>query len=264
MDHWLDELSHPSLSVVTSHLLSLVTPAALVGRAATLQRDKKLPQVTEAERQDVAKSTVTAVRALGWAATVLGMPAPNVFADTARDVGYAHVPALPPWSLLGRRVLSGCTPREHAFLAGRHLTYYRAEFFARVLFPDVAELETLFLAALLIGNPALPLAEHSRSRVQPLVEAISPLLDPRQTDELRRQFKAFAAEGGRTNLMHWGEGVDKTATRAGLLLCDDLAVAARSLEREEGPNGPLLTDLLAFSVSAQYGALRQHLEIAIR
>lgn len=263
-DHWLDELSHPSLSVVTSHILSLVTPAALVGRAATLLRDKKLPQVAEADRQDVAKSTVTAVRALGWAATVLGMPAPNVFADPTRDVGYAHVPALPPWSLLGRRVLSGCTPREHAFLAGRHLTHYRAEFFARVLFPDVAELESLFLAALLIGNPALPLPEHSRSRVRPLVEAISPLLDARQTDELRKQFKAFAAEGGRTNLMHWGEGVDKTAARTGLLLCDDLAVAARALEREEGPNGPLLTDLLAFSVSPQYGALRQHLGISLR
>jgi hypothetical protein len=264
MDHWLDELTHPSLSVVTSHILSLVTPAALVGRAATLQRDKKLPPLVEADRQDVAKSTVTAVRALGWAATVLGMPAPSVFADTARDVGYAHVPALPPYSLLGRRVLSGCTPREHAFLAGRHLSYYRAEFFARVLFPDVAELETLFLAALSIGNPALPLAEHARSRVQPLVDALTPLLEARQVDELRRQFKTFAAEGGRTNLMHWGEGVDKTATRAGLVLCDDLSIAARTLEREEGPHGPLLTDLLAFSVSAQYGTLRQHLEIAIR
>ena len=99
--------------------------------------------VEKALRQDVAKSTVTAVRALGWAATVLGMPAPAVFADVECDVGYAQVPALPPWSLLGKRVLSGCLPREHAFLAGRHLTFYRAEFFARVLFPDVEELERL-------------------------------------------------------------------------------------------------------------------------
>lgn len=263
MDHWFDELSHSSLSVVTSHILSLVTPAALVGRAATLQRDKKLPQVAPSDRQDVAKSTVTAVRALGWAATVLGMPAPAVFADVERDVGYVQVPSLPPWSLLGKRVLSGCLPREHAFLAGRHLTFYRAEFFARVLLPDVEELESLFLAALLLGNPALPVAEHLKGRVRPLGAALAPLLEAPQLDELRRQFKVFAAGGGRTNLLAWGEAVDKTAARAGLLLCDDLFTAAKLLEREEGPRGPLLADLLGFSASAQYSALRQHLGIAV-
>jgi hypothetical protein len=263
MDHWLDELSHPSLSLVTSHILSLVTPAALVGRAATLQRDKKLPPVAESDRQDVSKSTVTAVRALGWAAIVLGMPAPSVFTDIDRDVGYTHVPSLPPWSLLGRRVLSGCRPREHAFLAARHLTFYRAEFFARVLLPDVAELESLFLAALVLGNPALPIAEHLERRVRPLAEAIAPLLEARQLDELRRQFKAFVAGGGRTNLLAWGEAVDKTAARAGLLLCDDLTTAAQLLEREEGPRGPLLADLLGFSASVQYSALRRQLGIAL-
>ncbi|HEU4580682.1 MAG TPA: hypothetical protein VFS67_20635 [Polyangiaceae bacterium] len=263
MDHWLDELSHSSLSVVTSHILSLVTPAALVGRAATLQRDKKLPQVAEADRQDVAKSTVTAVRALGWAAAVLGMPAPSVFADPARDIGYTHVPAMPPWSLLGKRVLSGCMPREHAFLAGRHLTFYRAEFFARVLFPEVAELESLFLAALLLGNPALPIPEHLKGRVGPLCNALTPLLDASQIEELRRQYKAFAGGGGRTNLLAWGQAADKTAARAGLLLCDDIAIAAQLLEREEGPRGPLLADLLGFAASAEYGTLRRHLGIAI-
>jgi hypothetical protein len=262
-EHWLDELSHPSLSLVTSHILALVTPAALVGRAAALQHDKKLIVVDESDRQDLTTTTVTAVRALGWAATVLGMPAPSVFADADRDVGCVHVPAMPPWSLLGKRVLSGCKPREHAFLAGRHMTYYRGEFFARVLLPDVAELESLFLAALLLGNPALPIAEHLRSRVQPLGNAMSPLLEPRQLDELRRQYKAFAAGGGRTNLLAWGEGVDKTAARAGLLLCDDLATAAALLEREEGARGPLLADLLAFSASAEYGVLRRHLGISI-
>jgi len=248
---------------VTSHILSLVTPAALVGRAATLQRDKKLPQVEPSDRQDVTKSTVTAVRALGWAAAVLGMPAPSVFADPARDVGYTHVPAMPPWSLLGKRVLSGCMPREHAFLAGRHLTFYRAEFFARVLFPDVAELESLFLAALQLGNPALPIPEHLKGRVGPLCNALTPLLDARQIEELRRQYKAFAGGGGRTNLLAWGQAADKTAARAGLLLCDDIATAAKLLEREEGPRGPLLADLLGFAASAEYGTLRRHLGVAI-
>jgi golgin subfamily B member 1 len=131
------------------------------------------------------------------------------------------------------------------------------------LFPDVEELESLFLAALLLGNPALPVAEHLKARVRPLGEALAPLLEARQLDELRRQFKVFAAGGGRTNLLAWGEAVDKTAARAGLLLCDDLPTAVKLLEREEGARGPLLSDLLGFSASAQYSALRRHLGIAI-
>jgi hypothetical protein len=142
------------------------------------------------------------------------------------------------------------------------VAYYRAEFFARVLFPDVEELEDLFLSALLLGNPALPIAEHLKNRVKPLSDALSPLLDAAQSDQLRRQFKAFVAGGGRTSLSRWSEGVDKTAARAGLLLCDDLSVAAELLRREEGPEGPLLNDLLGFSVSESYRALRRQLGIA--
>ena len=78
------------------------------------------------------KSTVTAVRALGWASAVLGMPAPSVFADPQRDVGYAHVPAMPPWSLLGKRVLSGCMPREHPSVRGEDVTASASNW------PDVA------------------------------------------------------------------------------------------------------------------------------
>ncbi len=262
-EHWVHDLNHPSLSLVTNQILSLVTPAALVGRVATLQRDKKLPHLDESHRQDAAKTTITAVRALRWAATLLGMPAPSIFTDPERDVGYAHVPGLPPWSLLGKRVLSGMKPGEHAFLAGRHMSYYRAEFFARVLFPDVQELESLFLAGLLLGNPALPIAEHVKKRVKPSVDALKPLLEERHLEELRRQFKSFVGGGGRTNLLQWSEGADKTGVRAGLLLCDDLGIAARLLEREEGPRGPLLSDLLGFSASAEYGALRRHLGINI-
>jgi hypothetical protein len=262
-EHWVHDLNHPSLSLVTNQLLSLVTPAALVGRVATLQRDKKLPHLDESHRQDSTKTTITAVRALRWAATLLGMAAPGIFTDPERDVGYAHVPGLPPWSLLGKRVLSGMKPGEHAFLAGRHMSYYRAEFFARVLFPDVQELESLFLAGLLLGNPALPIAEHVKKRVKPSVDALKPLLEERHLAELQRQFKAFVAGGGRTNLLQWSEGADKTAVRAGLLLCDDLEIAGRLLEREEGPHGPLLSDLLGFSASAEYGALRRHLGINI-
>lgn len=262
-DGWHQDLHHAELEVVTSNILSLVTPAALVGRAASLRREKKLPQLDDDQKHDPSGSTVAAVRALGWSATVLGMPAPVIYVDATRDVAYAHVPAMPPWSLLGKAVLSGRKPKEQAFLAGRHMTYYRAEFFAKVLFPAVPELENLFLAALLLGSPSLPIAAHLKTRVRPLADSLAPLLDAPKLDALRQQFKAFVADGGRTNLLRWSESADKTAARAGLLICGDLRTAAALLEAEEGARGPLLTDLLAFSVSARYHNLRKQLGIAL-
>jgi hypothetical protein len=148
-------------------------------------------------------------------------------------------------------------------LAARHVTQYRSEFFVKVLFPGVSELEDLFLAALLIGSPGLPIAQHLRTRVTPISEALGPMLDGPRRDSLRQQYKAFVADGGRTNLLRWCNSVDKTACRAGLLLSGDLASAAHLLEREEGPKGPLFTDLLGFLVSDRYSQLRQRLGIAL-
>ena len=101
-----------------------------------------------------------AVRALGWSASVLGMPSPAIYTDVERELAYAHVPGVPPYSLIGKEALSGRTQAEIAFSAARHMAYYRAEFFARVLLPEVSELEDLFLAALLVGSPSLPLPTH--------------------------------------------------------------------------------------------------------
>ena len=260
---WNTALAHPELEVVTGNILSLVTPAALMGRVAGLRREKKLLELPDDDRHDPKQSTVTAVRALGWSASVLGMPAPAIYTDVERELGYAHVPGVPPYSLIGKGALSGCTQAEVAFLAARHMAYYRAEFFVRVLFPDVSELEDVFLAALLIGSPRLPLPTHVKSRVAPISSALEPMLDAERRDNLRQQFQTFVADGGRTNLLRWSESVDKTACRAGLCLSGDLGAATHALAEEEGPEGPLRADLLAFAVSERHGQLRRRLGIAI-
>jgi hypothetical protein len=143
------------------------------------------------------------------------------------------------------------------------MAYYRAEFFVKVLCPGVSDLEDLFLAALLVGSPGLPIASHVRARVAPISQALEAVLDAERRDALREQFKAFVADGGRTNLMRWSDSIDKTACRAGLLLCGDLDCATRLLANEEGPEGPLRADLLGFMVSERHAQLRKRLGISI-
>lgn len=263
MASFSERLLHPEQELLTGHIFGIIVPAVLVGRVTALRRDGRLHVPDPKTRQDPAKATVTAVRAAVWAAAILGLPAPPIYLEKDRDVGYEHIPGVPPLTIVGKRVLSGRAPLEHAFLVARHLTWYRNEHFIKTLFSAVPDLEDLFLAALTIGNPTLPIAADMKRRVQPIAGAIEPMLEPEQVDTLRGYFLRFVEEGGRTNLQRWSAATEKTACRAGLLLCGDLATARALLEPEEGSLGELAKDLITFSVSDRYFALREELGIGI-
>src|SRR5258705_5590508 len=98
------------------------------------------------------------------------------------------VPGLPPSTRLGKQSLSGRTPLELASIAGRHLSWYREEHFVRLLVPSTPDLEDLFLAALSIANPSIPLGAEIKERVTPLAKAIEPVLEPAAIDRGRGHF----------------------------------------------------------------------------
>lgn len=260
---WYDLLFHPEEEVLIGQILGVIAPAVLLGRVTALRRDGKLHQPDPAQRQDPAKATITAVRALSWGSAIVGLSPPPIYVEKEREVGYEHIPAVPPLTVVGRGVLSGRTQLEHAFLAGRHLAFYRQEHFVKTLFSAVPDLEDLFLAALTIGSPGLPIAEEMKRRVAPIARAIEPVLQPPQIDALRGYFLRFVEDGGRTNLQRWSAAVEKTACRAGLLLSGDLQTAADLLEPEEGKHGELCRDLVAFATGDRYFKLRRQLGIAI-
>ncbi len=260
---WYDQLFHPDEEVLTGQIFGVIAPAVLVGRVTALRRDKKLHQPDPTTKQDLAKSTLTSVRALGWAAAILGLAAPPVYVDKGREVAYEHIPAVPPVTVVGARALRGRSQLELAFLAGRHLAWYRQEHFVRTLFSSVPDLEDLFLAALVVGSPSLPIAADTKQRVAPIARAIEPMLEPPQLDALRGHFLRFVEEGGRTNLQRWSAGADKTACRTGLLLSNDLAASVTLLEGEEGRFGELAKDLLVFSTGQRYAELRKQLGISL-
>lgn len=260
---WRSALMHPEQELITGAIFSVVAPAILVGRVTTLRRDGLLSAPNPERKQDPANSTVMAVRAVGWAGALLGLPVPGVFADPARDAGYMHMAGMPPYTVIGRRGLSGRTVPELAFMVGRHMSLYRGEHFVKTLFSGTEDLEDLFLAALLIANPKLPIKGAKRARIEPLARAIEPLLEAAQFDALRGHYLQFAEEGGRTNLQRWGSAVEKTGARVGLSLSQDLATALGVLEKEEGKFGPLALDLLTYSTSSRFLALRSSLGVSI-
>jgi hypothetical protein len=128
--------------------------------------------------------------------------------------------------------------------------------------PNVAYLESIFYAALLLGAPALQLGDDVRERAQTFSQAIVPCLEPPQIEKLRRLVARFLARGGRTNLKHWVRGAEWTACRAGLLLCGELSTAADVLENEPGAESRL-TELETFWASEAAGELRRKLGVSL-
>jgi hypothetical protein len=261
---WTRLLFHPEEEPLVGEIFSVVVSAVLMGRLSALRRDKALVKLPLEKKQDPTKTTLQAVRAFAWASAILGMVAPPLYADPDFDGLVEVVPAVPPATRLGQRALSGRKGGELAFLAGRNLAMQREEHFVRLLFPTIQGLEDIFLAALSIGNPGLPLSAETRQRVIPISRAIEPILDPRAIDRLRGCFLRFVEEGGRTNLQRWAVAVDKTAARTGLLLAGDLKSAQAVLELEDAARAKeRMDDLLAFAVSDRHGKLRKQIGIAL-
>src|SRR6266542_120602 len=257
-------LFHPEEEILTGQIFAVVVPAVLLGRVSALRRDKTLPKLDPERKQDPKMSTVQAVRCFAWAAAILDMVAPPLYADPDFSGGVEMVPALPPATRLGKQALSGRSPFELAFLAGRHLCSYREEHFIRWLVPSTPDLEDLFLAALSIANPSIPFSHEIKERAVPIAKAIEPVLEPAAIDRARGLYLRFMEEGGRTNLHRWATAAERTAARTGLLLANDLHIAHEVFTMEDPHTvNAKMDDLIAFVASERYASLRKQIGLAI-
>ena len=266
-DSWWDELLVAAgADTVVSDILLTVGDAAIALRLEELEVKKKLTPLDPAKRQDKT-STASAVRSFVWAARALGVPLPEIYALDAVPSGIAAVPARAPSTALGPTALSGRTVQQLAFLAGRHLTYYRPEHYPLVFFPTLAELSTLVLSAvrLVIPGISVPPSGDGESRV---AEGLGKQLTDEQKAKLEEIVARLDERGGRLDLLAWIRGVELTAARVGLLLAGDLRTASRLMNEEARAIGELSLDakrgdLLAFCASERYGVLRERMGIAI-
>jgi hypothetical protein len=255
-------LAHEDEDKTTGEIFGVIASAALVGRVSAMRRDGILPRLDPDAYQNPLTSTVSAVRALSWASATLGLRAPPAYVAPDLETGFEILTVVPPSTRIGRRALSGWSAGQLAFTAGRHLSWFREDHFVCTLVPNVAYLESIFYAALLLGAPTLQLGEDVRARAKAFSQAIEPCLEPPQIERLRRLVARFLARGGRTNLKRWVRGAEWTACRAGLLLCGELRTAADMLEPEPGAESRI-TELETFWASESAGALRSKLGVAI-
>ena len=245
---------------VIESLFAAIARAAIAARTEQRRLQRRLPRLDPTRKQSPT-STASIVRSFHWAARALTVTCPDLYVLDEVPGGIAAVPSDEPATALGPDVVRGRSTKDLAFLAGRHLTYYRPEHALLVHFPTRDGLTSLVLAAVQLAMPAMPVP----LAIAPAVGALRPLLARHLTPQERATMEAAVrrldARGGKLDLVAWTRSVELLATRAGLLLCGDLR-CAMSLAREESRTIAGVTldekraDLLSFCASRALADLR--------
>ena len=111
-------LLHPDEDRTTGEIFGVIASAALLGRVSAMRRDRALPVLDPDKRQDTTTSTISAVRAVGWAAATLGMRAPPVYVAPEEAAGFRSSPPCPPRCASADRCWRGRRLRASPSIAG--------------------------------------------------------------------------------------------------------------------------------------------------
>lgn len=267
-DWWNECLRARGADPIVCDILGAVAEAAITLRVEELAAKKKLSLMDPTKKQDKA-STASVVRTFVWAARALGLTLPDLYLLDEVPSGIAAVAAATPTTALGLQVRSGMTVQQLAFLAGRHLTYYRPEHYALVFFPTLADLSSLVLASVRLVIPGISVPPPSDNDSHVNVD-LGARLGAEDKKALEDAVARLDARGGKLDLLAWIRHVELTAARAGLMLAGDLRVPMRMMkeEAESRAIGELSADtkrgdLLAFCASDAYGKLRERMGVAI-
>jgi tetratricopeptide (TPR) repeat protein len=257
----------PGSDEVVEQLFSVVARAAVAAHVDQRRERRKLATLDPARRQS-ATSTASAVRSFHWAAHILGVSCPALYVLDEVQGGIAAVPAEEASTALGPTIVRGLSTKDLAFLAGRHLAYYRPEHNVLVYFPTLKQLTILLLATVQLSLSGLPVPDSIAAQVGALRERVERRLRGEEHPRIAAAVGHLDARGGRADLAAWIRSVELTAARAGLLLCGDLRTAmTRARADARGIAGVTIddtrADLVAFCASRTHGDLRERFAFGV-
>ncbi len=261
---WQGSLTHETVDPVLTGIFQLIEPAILQKNAKPLEQLGYHPGYAI----DLATFPYPMTQTLFYAAGVLGMTPPPTFQNAQDPSGIAFLHALPPSIVLGQAALVAELPTQAAaFIAARHLAYYRAGLYVRHLVPTGTGLRAWLFGAIRLIHEGFPVAGELDSTVRENSQAIRPIVDGPKRDQLASLVSKLLA-GGSIDLKRWVAGVDLTADRAGLLVCHDLETACDMIKASDEataalPHKDRILELTLFTVDNKYFKLRKRLGVNI-
>jgi tetratricopeptide (TPR) repeat protein len=264
-EDWVGTLLHPDADPLVTSLFALIEPAVIATRSRSLEEHGYDPRYAI----DPSAHPYPMSQTLYYAAGVMGMECPPTFENVNEPAGLAFLHAYTPAVVLGNAALAAeIPPQAAAFVAGRHLAYYRPGLYMRYLLPNAANLKNWLFAAIRMNAPSFPIAPEIEGLVSEAKEALERHLQPELRDHLSRIVSRLLQSGRSLDLKRWMLGVDASADRVGFVLAHDLETAVEIIRASDESSSSMppqqrLKELVLFAIGEPYFAMRQRLQITI-
>ncbi len=199
-------------------------------------------------------------------ARVFGVQAADVFLNDT-FTGLRKESTMPPCLVAGRDMLEGRRGKEIRYAVGRNLSLFLPHHaLAGVL--DRDNLKVLLLNTMKFMYPNLPEPAGDPKFHTRLRKEMAAAFRPRVHEELKEHIGALRKKGGEISLARWLGGVEKTACRAGLIICNDMPLASALIQSHSSPLArvkpeELVDDLIVYMISDDYATVRELLGITI-
>ncbi|MCL2823279.1 MAG: hypothetical protein FWD57_04745 [Polyangiaceae bacterium] len=258
---------HSDHNACVREILSIVGPAAIAHRIAQLEQSGRLPVLSAGTKHDPVSSPVAAVRCVRWGARILHVPVPETHVLANLTAGLSAIPTRYPTIAVGPRSISRKTVAELAFLVGRCLTYFRPEHRVITYFSSIPELAALVAVAIRIARHGEVGPGMHVDRA--MVRAIDNGVRPSDWERVRSAVRRVSASGHTINMQGYVRSLDVAASRVGLLLSGDLPTVGRLMSTDVREVAGLraadrMRDLIPFSISNAYAAMRSKLGVDVR
>lgn len=199
----------------------------------------------------------------------LGTLPHKVYRDDA-TIGMKVEFLVPPALIVGADMLTGREEREIAFLVGRQLSYLHPRHFLAAV-KNLTELKVFMAAALKFTRPETKITTGAEvvSNLVRLMERRMPQAQKNQLSWLMSDLEAREPDMDFGRLFEgFFRAIERTAIRAGVLVCGNLDVALTIIGGEETSFSGLskkerLEEVIRFGVSDDHFILRRALGIAV-
>lgn len=263
-EDWVDRMAHPDADVLVTRIFAAIQPTIIRARTQAIEALGYDPRY----QIDLAAHPYPVSQTLYYAQGVLGFPAPPVFQNPNDPAGLGFLHAHTPSIVLGRAAFESVVPNQSlAFVAGRHLTYFRPGFYVRHLVPTGTGLKAWLFAAIKLCVPQFPVAADLQGQVNDAMTLMGQDFQGVHKEILTSNVSKLLNSGGAIDLKKWVAAIDLTADRAGFLLAHDLATATEVMRATEDaasvPAKERVKEIVLFSISEPYFELREKLQITV-
>lgn len=263
-DAWQKLVVHHEQDALLTAIFSTIVPAVVGTRSQPLASFN----VATNQKRDAATDQAAMAQMLHYASGVTDVTLPDVYYRESDAGGLSFLFADKPSIGLGKAALAGGPAQALAFIAGRHLSFFRGGHYLRHIVPTGSGLRAWLLASIKTANPQFPIPGDMAPQVEEHLAAFKKHLSPQQVESLKSHVHKLLAAAPELNLKRWVAAVDMTADRVGFLLANDLEIASAVVKASPEDAAAIsqkdrLKELHLYSVSESYLELRQKLGIQI-